>query len=288
MNKLKKMILMLCLILSGVLCYAIGAAGMENVIGKGIPIEVKLKVIHGGLDKSSSITTTMNGHLLFVAFDENLGRVSVDVKSNDNVLSTTKISVDSYLQEEFKNDIEKIRIAMEESDYIFEEYDRLYSDVNTPSGNLWFKENQDDLTTKQKELLSYLNDVLNNPQVTLDNAMKAFEYVQQRVNKECTEDEKIVMNYAISIGIASCNYWYYNAEEWCRLFDVNSKGWFSWGNLCRDDISGAIGGAIGGAAVAFFFGGVGILAGAGAGALSAGLAGSAICAINQVWDHYVN
>lgn len=237
-----------------------------------------------GLKHNEGLDVVFNG--LYSAKRD--GMLNMDVKSNDNVLSTTKISVDSYLQEEFKNDIEKIRIAMEESDYIFEEYDRLYSDVNTPSGNLWFKENQDDLTTKQKELLSYLNDVLNNPQVTLDNAMKAFEYVQQRVNKECTEDEKIVMNYAISIGIASCNYWYYNAEEWCRLFDVNSKGWFSWGNLCRDDISGAIGGAIGGAAAAFFFGGVGILAGAGAGALSVGLAGSAICAINQVWDHYVN
>lgn len=106
----------------------------------------------------------------------------------------------------------------------------------------------------------------------------------ERVNKECTDDEKIVMNYAISVGIASCNYWYYNAKKWCQLFDMDSKGWFSWGNLCRDDISGAIGGA----AAAFFFGGVGILAGAGAGALSVGLAGSAICAINQVWDHYVN
>ena len=79
MNKLKKMILMLCLILSGALCYAVGAAGMENEIGEGTPIEVKLKVIHGGLDKSNSINLTINGHLLFVAFDENLGRVSVDV-----------------------------------------------------------------------------------------------------------------------------------------------------------------------------------------------------------------
>ena len=40
MYKLKEMILMLCLILSGALYYAHGEARMENMKGEVIPIEV--------------------------------------------------------------------------------------------------------------------------------------------------------------------------------------------------------------------------------------------------------
>ena len=40
MYKLKEMILMLCFILSGALCYAHGEARIENEKGEGIPIEV--------------------------------------------------------------------------------------------------------------------------------------------------------------------------------------------------------------------------------------------------------
>ena len=45
MYKLKEMILMLCLILSGALCYAHGEARMEKEQGEGIPIELN----HSGL-----------------------------------------------------------------------------------------------------------------------------------------------------------------------------------------------------------------------------------------------
>lgn len=45
MHKLKEMILMLCLILSGALCYASGAAGMENRKREGIP-NVNQFVVH--------------------------------------------------------------------------------------------------------------------------------------------------------------------------------------------------------------------------------------------------
>ena len=52
MYRLKVTILMLCLILSGALCYASGAAGTENEKGEGTPIMVKEKTCYGGSDKS--------------------------------------------------------------------------------------------------------------------------------------------------------------------------------------------------------------------------------------------
>jgi hypothetical protein len=79
MYKLKEMILMLCFILSGALCYAHGEARMENEREKGILVEIKDSTGLSGLDKSNTITALINGHVLSVTFSENLGQVSVEV-----------------------------------------------------------------------------------------------------------------------------------------------------------------------------------------------------------------
>lgn len=81
MKKVTKLILMLCLVFSGALCYANGVAEMEEEKGKGIPLEVKEKVIHGSSDKSGSIVPTLDGHVLTVVFNENLGQVSIEVST---------------------------------------------------------------------------------------------------------------------------------------------------------------------------------------------------------------
>lgn len=79
MYRLKVTILMLCLILSGALCYASGATRMENEKGEGTPIMVKEKTCYGGSDKSGGISPSINGHVLTVAFSENIGQISVEV-----------------------------------------------------------------------------------------------------------------------------------------------------------------------------------------------------------------
>ena len=80
MYKLKEMILMLCFILSGAMCYASGTArtGNENE-GHDVPIELTESTGASSLDKSSAISPFINGHVLTVAFSENLGQVSVEV-----------------------------------------------------------------------------------------------------------------------------------------------------------------------------------------------------------------
>ena len=81
MKKVTTLVLMLCFILSGALCYANGAARTENkkTNKEGISISVKEKASHGGLDKSNTITPTLDDHILTVVFSENLGQVSVEV-----------------------------------------------------------------------------------------------------------------------------------------------------------------------------------------------------------------
>lgn len=72
---------MLCLVLSGALCYANGAVRTENKKVEG-PILIKQKVHHGGTDKSGSLVPSIYDHVLSIMFSENLGQVAVEVSTS--------------------------------------------------------------------------------------------------------------------------------------------------------------------------------------------------------------
>lgn len=80
MKKVTTWVLMLCLVLSGALCYASGVARTENGKGEdGIPIELIERATYGGSEKGSSIQASINDHCLMVTFTENLGQVTIEV-----------------------------------------------------------------------------------------------------------------------------------------------------------------------------------------------------------------
>ena len=80
MKKATTLVLMLCFILSGALCYAHGATKTGNEKDwVPIPIDIKESTGASGSDRSGSILPTLDGHLLSVLFSENLGQVSVEV-----------------------------------------------------------------------------------------------------------------------------------------------------------------------------------------------------------------
>ena len=82
MSKFKKTILMLYLTLLGMFCYASGVYGTENERdGRPVSIELPESTGCGGSDRSSSINPIINGHVLFVAFIENLGQVTVEIST---------------------------------------------------------------------------------------------------------------------------------------------------------------------------------------------------------------
>ena len=88
MKKVTTLVLMFCLILSGALCYANGAARTENEKRDGTPILTIAKVQHGGTDKSGSILPSIYDNVLSVVFTEYLGQVTVEVST------TTGMSVE--------------------------------------------------------------------------------------------------------------------------------------------------------------------------------------------------
>ena len=80
MFKFKEIILMLCLILSGAFCYTHGEARTGNETDWVlIPIETTKTTGASGLDRSGSILPTLDGHILTVVFNENMGQVSMVV-----------------------------------------------------------------------------------------------------------------------------------------------------------------------------------------------------------------
>lgn len=81
MKKVTTMVLMLCLVLSGALCYANGEAGTKNEKGEGNPKLTIQKAQHGGVDKSGSIVSSIYDHVLSVVFTEDLGQVAVEVST---------------------------------------------------------------------------------------------------------------------------------------------------------------------------------------------------------------
>ncbi len=86
MKRLKEMVRMLCLVLSGALCYAHSAARTENQKEMdGVPIDLKKSAGLSGLDKSNSIIPTLDDNVLTVIFSENLGQVSVEVATGSGV-----------------------------------------------------------------------------------------------------------------------------------------------------------------------------------------------------------
>jgi len=82
MFKLKQTILMLCLVLFGTLCHAGNVTKAQNEKdGHQVSIELTESIGASSSDKSNAITPFINGHVLVVAFSENLGQVSVEVST---------------------------------------------------------------------------------------------------------------------------------------------------------------------------------------------------------------
>lgn len=78
MKKATKLILMLCFILSGAFCFVYGETRTEKE-GDGVGIGIYEAIHNVGINRSNSIITTLNGHVLTVVFSENMGQVSVEV-----------------------------------------------------------------------------------------------------------------------------------------------------------------------------------------------------------------
>ena len=101
MFKLRQMILMLCFIFSGALCYAYSEEVTENAKDNegGITIGMIERSSQSHSDKSGSIIPYINGHMLSVVFCENLGQVYAEVTTiTGTVVDFTSVLTPNGLQ----------------------------------------------------------------------------------------------------------------------------------------------------------------------------------------------
>lgn len=69
---------MFCLIVTANWSYSSNITN-HTLDGDGVSIIVITHIPHNGFDRSNSIDTSIEGHLLTVAFSENLGQVAVEI-----------------------------------------------------------------------------------------------------------------------------------------------------------------------------------------------------------------
>lgn len=85
MNKFKKTVLLLSLVLFGACCYAFCIAGTEDEKKEGIPIVLKEASSVSEPSKGNSIIPIIDGHVLSLIFNENIGQVDVEIATASGV-----------------------------------------------------------------------------------------------------------------------------------------------------------------------------------------------------------
>ena len=207
-------------------------------------------------------------------------------KSTIDIYETVKNSTKDFL----KNNSEivstsNVDFALNCANDAFNWIESIYNNSKDLSNSSeWYENVENSLSPKQKELLSLINEAIDNQNLDLDATLLIMENVRNRANIELNENERYVIISAIEIGTNSMVYWSENIDEWANLFDNNKSikaGWFNWKAVGGADIKGGVAGAVSG-------GITGGVAGAGTGALAGGLGASAGSVASQLWDHWTN
>lgn len=166
---------------------------------------------------------------------------------------------------------------------VISSFEQQYCDRNnTPF--LWFKETEEVLTEKQQSVLLAVESIIDKGE-TPEKIGSALDDFLARVLESGNLEEQYIAIVVTEIAKASLNYWYENEDKWANICQQSSKDkWFNWKNVGKEDVKGAVAGAVGIGTAAVVAGppgwatGTATVAGAAAGA-------SAAEAVGQVWDH---
>lgn len=214
----------------------------------------------------------------------------LNIQSSKNVLSVVESSLKEFLvnhnnQIISKNAYQPVEYANISIKAVgFSLRKSKSGDVNN---TLWNSEIEDSLTVLQKELLTILGNAIDDDNLDYNSTIEIFENVRKRVLSEFSENEQFYLISAIEIGVHSLTYWHDNISKWVELLGdgSNSKSWFSWKTVGKEDVKGVVAGATGVGVAALITGTPGWAVGS-AVVAGATVGGSAASAIGQVLDYY--
>jgi len=147
-------------------------------------------------------------------------------------------------------------------------------------------ENNESFSEKQRKLLLECDNILSIDGLNLQEILEGLNRIQQKA-KDLPVEEQSVILAAAEVGKQSATYWSENLVAWDEALNgtgnKRTKGWFSFGDVVKADVEGAVGGAI-------YAGVLNVIPGAGqvayGGSILAGAAGnSGISAVSQLLDH---
>jgi hypothetical protein len=148
------------------------------------------------------------------------------------------------------------------------------------------------LSDEQIKLLLDIDIILNSIASDINSALTLLDELEDKAINTLTEEEAQVIPIGAEVEKTSITYWYENMDEWDEVINSNegarnsrTKGWFSWSEVGGADVAGAVGGAVGAAAV-------NVVPGLGQASYGAAIVGgataaSAADAVIQAWKHFV-
>jgi len=174
-------------------------------------------------------------------------------------------------------------LFQEEQGEVISSFKQQYYDREN-SQYLWFEETEESLTDNQRSILIAIESIIDeggNPEII----GRALDIFAANVLETGTLEEQYITIVVTEIAKASLSYWYENEEKWMNIFQQNVKDkWFNWKSVGKEDVKGAVTGAVGVGVAAVVTGppgwatGTAVVVGSAAGA-------SAAEAVGQVWDH---
>lgn len=106
------------------------------------------------------------------------------------------------------------------------------------------------LTTLQIEMIRKCDNILKNGS-SAEDILAQFDLLESQIRNELTESEAQIVLVGIQIGKSSTEYWSENYSQWRALNGQTERTEDSWLDDAEDIIGADVGGAVGGATVAF-------------------------------------
>ena len=221
---------------------------------------------------------------------ENTAKDKSKFKTKADFLSLVEKGTQEFLENSDLLVNEKnIAIAIDEAKKPFTFYSSCINSgiKSTTLEKLWPDEVDNLLTDKQKEILSEMNDILNN-NTDIQAIIEGLNKLEDKINSECSTEEKDVLLSATSIAKYSFQYWHDNFDTWMNEFgkeyNLTSGRKFSWSEVGKNDVAYGVGGGVAGAIVGGSVSlGILTLPGWAAGAIGGAVGGSIGNAILQIW-----
>ena len=196
------------------------------------------------------------------------------------------MATEKFLRALYPEDEQVIAAAKEEEYRVYKRFtnSKVKSAVSPIISVL--NENKDSFSEKQRKLLQECDNILGTGELSLLEIIEGLKGIQLKAKDLPIEEQSLVLS-ATEVGKQSAIYWSENLDAWDEALNgtenKQTKGWFSFGDVVKADLGGAVSGAVG-AAVLNVALGPGTVA-YGAAILSTAATCSSYTAVVQILDH---